>query len=251
MHTKWLLSSCLLLLQACNNKQVVDKPKLSETQPQHVVRDSTIRIGDSVIGMEYTREEYRIIKDSFPELQNAHPASPDSTYKDSKRAIKGNTALNFNSETGQDAYYLLYTHFLRQQYRLDTFCARRQQLNDVYQIINSIYQQLQYGGTYFGHQCARIYAYVEYTVYQYAENQQFSSQGDNFIIQKRAYIASLKKMIADRERVDNNTFDPKEKLQREKEFAERVSKLDRLITDSFYLNNVRKFQQEYYNYQEP
>lgn len=189
-----------------------------------------------------------MIKDSFPELQNAHPSSPDSTYKKSKRALLDHTKLNFNSEAGQDAYYLLYAHFLRSEYKLDTFSTRRQQLKDAYQTINSIYGKLRYGGTYFGHQYARIYAYVEYTVYQYAQNKIWSNQVGDFSTQKKAYMASLRKMIADKERVDENTIDQKEKLQREQAFAEMVNELDSLITDRFYLDNVRRFQEEYYHY---
>ena len=119
----------------------------------------------------YPKNELEKITAMFPELvPNPHPLHPDEAY-DSRGANYTSSArdasieMGFNSEAGQDKFYILYAYFLKQKNGVETYQNQRAKLVTVYRLINHINRSLTHGGTYFSHQHYRIHGYAEYAIY--------------------------------------------------------------------------------------
>jgi hypothetical protein len=103
---------------------------------------------------------------------------------------------------GQDEYYVLYAHFLKQRNGIDEFAERRKKLIAIYKNINSLFQHFEHGGTYFGHQSLRTLGYAEYSVYLYKHFEDYFSKAYGIAKQKDIYIKSLRQLIDDESSVD-------------------------------------------------
>ncbi len=79
----------------------------------------------------------------------------------------------FGGEAGQDEYFMLYALLLGKENERKA-CGReseiaeiRESLNEIYRGINRMFGIVIGGGTYFGHEYARIVARTEYDIYRY------------------------------------------------------------------------------------
>jgi hypothetical protein len=196
-----------------------------------------------------TENDYKISKNNLKETIKDHPyliakIHPNFSYQRDKMSSLNSSHNDFNSEVGQDDYYLLYAYLLKSDNKQQKFEVQRKTLKDIYTNINHIYQQLAHGGTYFGHQYSRIPAFVEYAIYVGKDNEDYL-KGYNISKQKTLYINSLRQLITDELSID---FDSgkKEKLQIQKDLYKTVNDIDRLITNYFYLKETQEFQ--YSNY---
>lgn len=190
--------------------------------------------------LKYTEEDFNNLVDAHEEFFREDPLYPDVAY-DSR-----NESADFESEAGQDQYYLLYAHFLKERTGTDKFVDERSNLNEIYSIINSIFQQLQNGGTFFGHLDLRIPAYTEYAVYQLSIEEDEVISLVDFTQQKELYIQSLRLLIADRMTASPNTYGSNN-MARKLELERKIDNLGELITDAFYLHRARDFQSLYYD----
>jgi hypothetical protein len=172
----------------------------------------------------YSKEEYNHIVDNHPEFFENEILHPDLAYTCADKE-------GFNSEAGQDGYYVLYAYFLKQKNGISKYAERRKKLISIYQNINQLFQQLQGGGTYFGHQSWRIMGYAEYAVSIYKRNEQSISKAHDISEQKELYIKSLR-LLAGRDKDRNNI----------------VNKISEAITDVFYLQRAQEFQYSNYEY---
>ncbi len=212
-----------------------DKSKFYTTQDTVVIFDSKYE------SIKYCKEEFNAIVDDHPEFYDDLVYKPDWTYH-----TYGN---DFGSEAGQDGYYVLYAYFLRQQNGVEKYAEQRQKLTEIYLNINHLFQQIQGGGTYFGHQYYRIPAYAEYGIYElaYCEHGEKSKTYD-IGKQKDLYIQSLRQLIKDENEVAAMHM-PKEDIQeRNKELQKAVDEVAKNIIDFFYLRKAQEFQYSYYGY---
>lgn len=213
----------------------VDKSKYYTNEDNLLITSET---GDT---LKYGREEFNAIVDNHPELYSDNTQDPDVTYY-CNADKKG-----FGSEVGQDEYYMLYAYFLKEKNGVEKYAEHRDKLIDIYSNINSLFGQLQYGGTYFGHQASRILGYAEYSVYLYKYYENNLTKTYDINKQKYLYIKSLRQLIDDESKIDNETLG-QEKIKRNKELNSVVDKIDRAITDNFYLRRAQEFQYEHYQY---
>ena len=123
----------------------------------------------------------------------------------------------------------------------------RRKLIDIYTDINSLFQRFQYGGTYFGHQYSRILGYAEYSVYLYSQSKDNIEKTYDISKQKELYIKSLRQLIDDESKIDNETLG-NDKIARIKELNKIVDDLNKLITDNFYLRRTQEFHYGHYEY---
>lgn len=198
----------------------------------------TTEIGDT---LKYSKTDFNGIVDNHPELYRDNVQYPDPTYycaADKKE---------FNSEAGQDEYYMLYAYFLKQKNGIDKYADRRQKLIKIYADINSLYQRFQHGGTYFGHQGARILGYAEFSIYLYKSYEIELSKTYHVSKQKRLYIQCLRQLIDDELQIDEETLE-QDKAKRKQELNMTVDNIDKAITDNFYLRRAQEFQCEHYQY---
>jgi hypothetical protein len=105
-----------------------------------------------------------------------------------------------------------------------------------------LYSQLNYGGTYFGHQNKRIYGYVEYSIYRLVNTHLKEKYNEK---QKGLFIKSLEDVINQKVKSDKS-LSPNEQKEIIEDLNKIVVKINKLITNHFYLDNSRKFNSNYY-----
>ena len=202
----------------------------------------TLEISTENVGtIKYGKEEFNRIVDNHPELLTDYWEDPDIKY------YYNGGSKEFGSEVGQDDYYVLYSYFLKQKNGIDKYAKQRKKLIDIYTNINSLFQRFQYGGTYFGHQYRRILGYAEYSVYLYSEQIDNFEKTYDITKQKELYIQSLRQLIDDESKIDNETLG-NEKIERNKALNKTVDDLNKLITDNFYLRRTQEFHYAHYEY---
>jgi len=195
--------------------------------------------------LSFTKKEFKEIIAAYPMLASDYVRSPDLSYAADPCGARGDEmALRFSSEVGKDQYYMLYAYFLKQKAKNSDSGVRRRLLR-IYQDINWIQGELSGGGTYFGHQYARILGYAEYALYCYNVDSSYYQSSYSISTQKKLFIQSLRQQIAD-ELQNNYDFTEVDKMKLKKELLATVNELDKLITKKFYLKEAMKFEYSYY-----
>ncbi len=249
---KLLLPLTLFVALACTQQpkhsvEVKQENTIAQVEPTsktdhskyHTAKDTLMFVTEQGDTVKYGKEEFNDIVDKHPELTDDHPQDPDPTYYCHDK--KG-----FNSETGQDAYYVLYAYFLKQKNGVTKYSALRKNLIDIYSNINSLFGGFQYGGTYFGHQHSRIEGYAEYSIYLYKQKEGMEKSYD-IAKEKELYIKSLQQLIDDEVSIDSNAWGI-EKIKHKQELNNTVAKIGKTITNVFYLRRAQAFQYGYYEY---
>lgn len=255
-----------LLFLSCNNKtnqsdKTFDIDSTYKTVPENRIDVSqfythkdTIEIAKENSGiLIYSNNEFNQIVDNFPSLYSDNVMDPDMNYscakiwKDvvDKKGIK--THISFNSEVGQDEYYILYAYFLKRKNGEKKYAELRKKIIEIYLNINSLFANLQYGGTGFGHQQSRIIGYAEYSVYLYSLIEKNIEKTYDITKQKEYYIESLRQLIKDESEIDFYTLG-QEKIERSEKLNKIVDKIDAAINNNFYLRRAQEFQYRHYNF---
>jgi len=208
---------------------------------------------DSVL---ISRNELNKIEKLFPVFKAEFPSDPNESYagkvwenyinQDGKEE-----SITFGSEVGRDDFCLIYAYYLKQKNGEAKFKLEREKLIKLYRAINGLYEGLNYGGTYFGHQHKRLNASVEYSIYKLKLRKEYYEKKYNFKKQKDLYIKALMQYVSDEESQDPyNQDDPRdgkgEGSERGKRLQEKIDILEKLITNYFYLNQVQNFEITYY-----
>ncbi len=250
MNTLKYFFVLLILLVACNGRTT----QLTETTDNtttitgntdnsefYTTTDTIVIFDNQYEPIKYSKEEFNAIVDNHPEFYDDWVYKPDWTYH--------TYGTGFGSEAGQDGYYVLYAYFLKQQNGVEKYAEQRQKLTDIYLNINCLFQQIQGGGTYFGHQYYRIPAYVEYGIYElaYCEHGEKSKTYD-IGKQKDLYIQSLRQLIKDENEIAAMHMPKEDIRERNKELQKAVDEVAKSITDIFYLRKAQEFQYSYYGY---
>ena len=236
-----------------NKGLVIRLPVAKKDRLQYHTTSDTISISfQTKDSLKFSGKEFNDIVDNFPELYDDCVYHPDTIYKrnricvDLKDSLGNNNHLSFDSEVGQDEYYILYAFFLKHKNGINKYAVRRKNLLLIYNTLNSLFGTLYYGGTYYGHQYSRIEGYAEFSVYWFSHYEDYFDRPYNISKQKQFYIGGLKQLIRDEETIDYNTINRKDKLAREAELFQKVEQLDHLITDNFYLRMAQSFQSDHY-----
>lgn len=258
----FLIYGCALITQ---KNQLIFSDSLKKEPSQNMIDSVLPNNNEKVIlyaeendTFSFTNAELKQIIKLFPSLNPKWPVNPDISYsfKDTGNVFKElidldgkKNSISFNSELGQDEYYILYAYILKKENGDKKYQPERKNLIELYRNINGIFEGLANGGTYFGHQHRRIVGYAEYSVYLYSQidslNDYFTKKYD-ITKQKQLYISSLLQLINDEESFDFNTIDKKGKAERKKEFLEKVNNIKKLISNYFYLKKAQEFQYSYY-----
>lgn len=242
--------SFFTILSCINQPKQVDKETVADTNTETKKNDNSdyytnqdtisivTEIGDT---LKYAKSDFNKIVNKHTEFFEEYPDNPDRVY------FNSNDKEEFASEVGQDNYYILYAYFLKQRNGVKEFATQRQNLIEIYSNINSLFGYFEYGGTYFGHQSSRILGYAEYSVYLLPKNENDITKTYDITKQKGLYIKSLRQLIEDESKIDFETLG-QEKTERSKKLNEIVDRLDKLITDNFYLRRAQEFQYGHYEY---
>jgi hypothetical protein len=242
----YILCTFLCLVQAYS--QNTSKANLEKTS-FYTTLDSIKITTQNFDTLAFSKSEFNQLIDSVPSLYDDNFfGAPDINYKSMFKKTfyndKGEPVLSFNSEVGQDDYFILYAYFLQKKVG-DKFNERKKTVTDIYNIINSIYAHLSNGGTYFGHQSRRIIGYAEYSIYNYSKNEDFFNKKYNIKPQKNIYLKSIRQLIKDELTEDGGTVGI-DRIKKEKKLNALVDQLSNLITDNFYLKSAQEFQISHY-----
>jgi len=232
----------ILFLTACNNQK---KEKVSgknlDTNKTVLVKDSVFADDKDSVVIEnnydrtvYTKGKLRRILKQYPEL-GEEALAPDLAY--AKAELRPSFDTVFRSEVGQDYFYQLYAYFQDNKFKKNKTDSINNKLTSIYLSVNDLFDQLRGGGTYFGHQEARISGYVAYDV----QNFDFFKKDFNIKKQKELYLSSLQQLIDD-EVLTNKELNNTEKQKLKNDLAPKLKELNRLITNYFYLKMCEKFQ---------
>ena len=222
-----LMLCCCLFGCQNSNKNTEQKAyhlKDSISIHSHSIRDT----------FKFSKEEFKSILENHPEINLHPPLHPEIAYH--------NNDKGFNSETGQDVYFTIYAHYLEKNNRdAEQF---RTKLIEVFHKVNGIHGVYKRGGSFFGHQKARITAYAEFDVYSYKNKKPTT---EDFNINKEKFIERLKINFEKRiVKMVNSTENTKALLLQEINIE--ISELEKLIDNDIILKAVRDFEQRHYNY---
>jgi len=129
---------------------------------------------------------------------------PDLTHKN---YLKANNDNRISSQFATDAYYLCYAYFLKKKYNSEAFNTERSKLVELYHSINRAYSIMAKGGSSFAHNIPRVYAYVEWDIYNhYVLNAIDYNISKNFLTGKELYIDSNRKILELDEFRNNETL---------------------------------------------
>ena len=188
-------------------------------------------IGDT---FKFSKAEFKSILENHPEINLHPPLHPEIAYQNNEKG--------FNSETGQDVYFTIYAYNLeKHNHNREQF---RTKLIEAFHKVNSIHGLYKRGGSFFGHQKARITAYAEFDVYSYKNKKPTT---EDFNINKEKFIERLKINFEKRiVKMVNSTENTKALLLQEINIE--ISELEKLIDNDIILKAVRDFEQRHYNY---
>jgi hypothetical protein len=217
----------------------------------HTDKDTVYIISYSKDTLKYSKQEFNDIVDNFPGLTSLNTQNPDTAYAskiwvDLIDSTGEKKHLTFGSEAGKDEYYILYAYFLKQKNGIAKYSVRRKKLLEIYQTLNSLFGNLNYGGTYFGHQYSRIEGYAEFSVYWFRHYEDYFDRKYHITMQKQFYIAGLRQLVKDEVQTDSYLNNENEKNKRRQELFKLVDNLNKEITDNFYLQMAKSFQADYY-----
>jgi hypothetical protein len=198
----------------------------------------TTKIED--ISLKLSKEEFNRIVSNQSELlmKNNWIDNPDNTY-----LLREYKDATFGGEAGQNIYYILYYHFVKNDVYYE---EEGKSLINIFLNINSLFQKLENGGTFFGHQSVRILAYSAYATYE-LDCPARELKSYDISKQKDLYIQSLRQLIQDETDTDQFLIE-EEKVQKIKELNKIVDEIEKSITNIFYLRKAQEFHYKYYGY---
>jgi hypothetical protein len=229
--------------------QIIDDPKLENEK----IVIFTEKDNETLI---ISKNELNKIEKLFPILKSEFISNPNEAYSASgewKDYVNQNGEkehYSFGSEAGQDKFCLIYAYYLKQKNGEQKFKTERQNLIKLYKAINELYGELNYGGTFYGHQHKRLNAFAEYSIYLLKNNGEYYHKKYDFRNQKKLYLKSIIQYVSDEEsqnvynQIDLVENKPKA-LERAKELEKKIDILQKLITNYFYLNQVQEFENNY------
>jgi hypothetical protein len=198
---------------------------------------------------DFSKNELNKIEMLFPVFKEKYPSSPFAAYNANrlpKKFINQNgveEVLDFGDPLGGDDFYLLYSYYLKQKNGDIKYKDERAKLIQLYETINNIYLSWSPSLMYYGHQAIRLNACAEYSIYLLDSDEDYYNYKFDFEKQKELYLRSLSQFVADEfNRKSGIPYNNEKEVRKTKE----IVLLEKLITNYYYLEQVRTFEMEYY-----
>ena len=172
--------------------------------------------------------------DSFPELFQEQMLKPNEAYD---HAWKRNIVKCLADE---DQFYIQYYYLMRKRNGEGFWTEPREKLQTILMLLNDLSLCEAISGSYHGHEISHILAKTEYEIYLLKSKPHLLHEHYNMNAQIHLYIETLRQWVRD---VNNHQIDYEgaERIQREKEFQVIVDKLERTITNGYYLDHAREY----------
>lgn len=178
----------------CLNKSNTKGAELLNTKESRKTDFDTVYISkDPLVKLYYLKDEYNEIVMERDEFFSNDFKGPDLTYEN---YLKANNDNKFVSQFGADAYYQCYAYFLKKKYNSKAYNTEWSKLVELYHSINRAYSIMAKGGSSFAHNIPRIYAYVEWDIYNhFVLNNTDENNASDFQTEKNLYIDSNTKIL--------------------------------------------------------
>ena len=189
----------------CLNKSNTKGPELLNTKESRITQLDTVYISkDPLVKLYYLKDEYNEIVMERDEFFSNDFKGPDLTYEN---YLKANNDNKFVSQFGADAYYQCYAYFLKKKYNSKAYNIEWSKLVELYHSINRAYSIMAKGGSSFAHNIPRVYAYVEWDIYNhFVLNNTDENNTSDFQTEKNLYIDSNTKILELNEFKNNETL---------------------------------------------
>ena len=206
----------------------------------HTTLDTVLIITDRKDTIRYDQKSYNDLMDKHPEFLDVPPMDPVHAYEQS------DDFETFGSEAGQDHYFILYAHFLKQENGVEKRQKERAQFIELYTNINALFWDLDHGGTYYGHQYNRILGFAEYTLYEVTKDKLNYEKEYDISKSKALFILSLKQLIKDQILIETDSNEAELQLKKIADLNAIIDAIDHDITDVFYLKYAQDFRNKHY-----
>jgi hypothetical protein len=222
--------------------QVLSKDADTSLSKYYTTSDTIIIPSRDQNALKFSKKEFNELISRHPELVSEDPFDPDYAYLCQKYKA------DFESESGQDSYYILYSYFLKHKHSEEEYSAMRNRLIDIYTVINSIFGEIRHGGSGFGHLYERIPAYAEFSISVYKDRKDDYENTYDFTNQKVLYLKLLRQFVKDEVLFDRDNWiiGKTNRIQELNKINRVIDKLDKLISSMFYLTQAQQF--HYKNY---
>ena len=189
----------------CLNKSNTKVAELLNTKESRITQLDTVYISkDPLVKLYYLKDEYNEIVMERDEFFSDNFKGPDLTYEN---YLKANNDNKFVSQFGADAYYQCYAYFLKKKYNSKAYNIEWSKLVELYHSINRAYSIMAKGGSSFAHNIPRVYAYVEWDIYNhFVLNNTDENNTSDFQTEKNLYIDSNTKILELNEFKNNETL---------------------------------------------
>lgn len=206
-------------------------------------------MGDTI---SYSKKRYDEILENFPGLYSDIAVHPQLSYLksgivrsyfDDQGKYK---TIAFASWAGEDEYYILYSHFLKEKNGHSELDTMRKKLIQLYDNINDLHSMVNNGGEFYIHRRKKIPAFVEYSLSQHLSGANKYSKEYSIASQKDIFLKSLRQFVVDEAGVNKELYNKEQTNKRMRELMTRVDQIGSLITDYFYLKQAQSFIQTNY-----
>jgi hypothetical protein len=199
--------------------------------------------GDTFLSL--SGAQARTILACYPELIAPKVLHPDSAYLQnvptSRPEGREPICKGFVSEVGQDAYFVLYAHYLKQHHtKHPSLEGYRQKVDSIYNHLNQYFGILAEGGTFYGHQARRILGYTEYAVYCLEHHRLKDWRDPPFAEKRQSYLDTLTQRMERQMESEPWRVEAHQKLRR------LIADLKKVLTDAVYLKLAIEFQEAHY-----
>ncbi len=240
-HRLYLKDESLRAALEMQEEEVVkEEPRLElmDYSEFYMKEDSVLLPNPSGYTFRVYQNEVNHMVDSFPELFQEQMLKPSEA---SDHAWKRNIVKCMADE---DQFYIQYYYLMRKRNGEGFWTEPREKLQIILMLLNDLSLCEAISGTYHGHDISRILAKTEYEIYLLKDNPRLLLDHYNMSRQIHLYIETLRQWVRD----ENNfqiDYEGAERIKREKEYLVIVDKLERAISNGYYLNHARDY---FYNW---
>lgn len=194
---------------------------------------------DSILLVTMDENPIYVSKNTLEDVIKEHPEFLNIDYK-SPDILYAINSKGFESEVGQNDYFIFYTYFLKSKLKNKFYEDERIMLISNYHSLNKIFSLLEVGGTYFAHMYVRVHGYAEYSIALYNYEQNEDVKQIDISEQKKLFISSLNQIVDDRLENEWEYTDQDKSIVRN-EIQELIKLIDSQITEPFFLSELQKF----------
>ena len=209
---------------------------VTDNQKYFTTTDSGMIWNDAGDTLKYAKADFNKIIKEHSEFFSDYPQSPE--VENACHCTEPNS--EFSSEVGTDVYYMFYTFYVRKLHTEGKFPEVRKKLTSIYSNINKLFQNISRGGSYFGHMESRIPAFVEFSMKNYIDYEEFKNKHYDISKQKSLFIQVLQQELIDETHAYAFLSASRQQAQIN-DLSKIIVDIEKEITDKYILNQAQRF----------